>query len=296
MIPGKDYYISQLLSFIEDAPEDLPEEQREIYEKVKGQIPANMDKKVWLNNQRDEIDSQLEIANKKVDKTREEALEYRKERSEKMIAETQAKIAYSEKMMEECKKNGDSYAGYIYQIEVYNKSIRALKDPSTTQFSMNLVSWELSTYDYKPYIDARRDLREIEMKSSDLSVFGKVQKAYDEVEEARAVAHEMLNEKQSNFDKLNGWQKFWAKVLPASWYSKAEQYRDIKDLKEAMKVVGVSEPVREEPVQENPVREPLSDNEITGIEKANELDQPEIQVGVEKSSPEAEIDLPVKGN
>ncbi|MCQ2399236.1 MAG: hypothetical protein MJ072_01880, partial [Clostridia bacterium] len=201
----------------------------------------------------------------------------------------------------EYKKNGESYVGFLFQIDAYNASIEALKNPSTTQFSMGTVSWELSLNDYKPFVDAKRESKELNDRKNDLDVYENVQKAYDGLENARVAAHKMLDEKQSNFDKLNGWQKFWAKVLPASWYSKAEEYNDIQNLKEAMKTVGVTEPVQEEPAQEEPtqtehVGEPLSDEEISKIEKENELGKSNDQPVADNNSLQNENDTPAKGN
>lgn len=48
-------------------------------------------------------------------------------------------------------------------------------------------------------------------------------------------------EAQKNFDKLNGWQKFWASVLSSKLYKKAELYDRVEGYKESMKEMGFTQ-------------------------------------------------------
>lgn len=83
------------------------------------------------------------------------------------------------------------------------------------------------------------------------------------------------------FDKLNGWQRFWGSVLPASWYKPAEQYLEMKAYEEALNEVHIDgnavpapDPVAAPaPAPDSSSREPFGVEEQEKLRNETSLEQ-----------------------
>lgn len=182
-------------------------------------------------------------------------------------------------------KNADKIDELNGKISDFNsqKKFEVVKDPYASE-KVNALKKERDKKIAENDAQLRKNKNEQLKNSEKINNLGKYIEIRKSISSNRAsidgdkknAAWAKLNEKQAEFDKLNWWQQFWAKRLPADWYGKAELFQEIEARKEVMKDIG------------------YSDNDIT--DRYKEYNKKKAQEAAQKEKEEREMEKELQKN
>ncbi len=303
-MPTKREYLERYRKTVNKKAE-ITNKQKDTYEKVRSDIPNGADVNAWLKDQKKSVKEQKDALQPEHEKQRQEATKILTEKRDNLIKETENKLAELEKTKNEKKEKGIGYADELHAMDRYNTSLRALKQyniGNSSMFSMGEIRWDLNLSDHLPYKKVNEDMRVLNDREKDLMSFETTQKLIDanakDIKDEVKEIQDNLAEKKNAFNGLNGWQKFWARVLPANWYDKAKDYADIQAQEQAMKEIGIpeqGEPVGE-PVENNkvePVGEPLPEDQLLDLQQKTDLNAPMHEKQTEKTVTSKQTELEI---
>ncbi len=280
-MPTKQEYLAQFRKTLEQKPQ-LTEEQLENYKSVSKEIPLGQSPKKWLKAEKESFYARKGEFMPTYQKAYDEAVELCEKKRKELLESTENKLKLIRAENKSKMEKGEYYD--TREEDKYNESRMELqysytKGTSRT-FSNGTVRWDIRMEDHEPFKALIGQKKIFDEREAELKLFEETQNAMEKNDQAvadgiKAIQNE-LHEKQNAFNALNGWQKFWARVLPASWYNKAQDYADLKAHEQAMAEVGIREQnlPEDEPEVEREVGEPLPEEEVNTLQKQTELNAP----------------------
>ncbi len=281
-MPTKEQYLGRI-NAIKAKQEEILDKDLEVYKAIKALIPEGRDTYGWIDEQKTENKKRWDMVEPKYQKALQEGNEVIEQKRKILIEETQKKIEeVNQKLITEKKKERvviEDLQDLRLEKQTYEESLNALNNyqaGTSRTFSFGKAQWTLDITSYEPYYDAKTERDDLLFNLGNYETFVKTERivlANEKIfNNGIKVMQDELAEKKNAFNGLNGWQKFWARVLPASWYNKAKDYADIKAQEQAMVEAGVP---TEAPVQNTapvqPMPEPLSEEQANNLEKETDL-------------------------
>ncbi len=255
--------------------------------------------KECLAEQKDELDKQIReyTSTDEFIEARRNAEAVVQDKSEKIKQDVTQKLESLGKEIQEAQQNNQArrYTDLTAKRDYYQMSLNNLRfwngenDRSFPDAGDGLKGWTLTLSEYLPYQPFYYQMKKFDEKEKELEEFEQ-QLGNEEIFDEEKLSLKALSDKQEKFNSLNGWQKFWARVLPAGWYKNAELYADMKAQQSAMQELGLVEQPLETNSNAQPVGEPLPEDESKNLEKQTDLNpKPEKQKDFEDLGKEVEI-------
>lgn len=286
-MPTKQQYLQNYRNIASQKAE-LDEKHTAKYNEMMNAVRQGKSSKQWIEEQKKAVNNEKAnyIEDDKYWNTYEKAQEFVKNKIDRLYDEATKKIEELEPQIKDA--NQKNYVRKAVELDAqkdyYNMSLANLKFAggeevrSYPDYSNEIKGWSVSLSDYGPYRPYAKKIKEFDDKIKDLNEFEEAVNNNDR-QYKETVNHEkfLLNDKKRMFNQLNGWQKFWARVLPAGWYKNAELYADMKAQESAMKEVGMIDKngniIEPDKAVEQPVAEPLPEEEISDLQQKTELNQ-----------------------
>ncbi len=282
-MPTKQQYLDNYRKILV-LKEQMDEKYHSKYDAMVNQMIQGKGSKQWFEEQKEALNKERNeyTSTDKYTETYEAADEYARNKYEKIQAKIEGEL---EKQIDSAKNNNHAreYTDLTSKRDYYNMSLSNLKfwngkDTRSFPDSLNgLKGWSIGLEEYLPYKHFAQKMKEFDEREKDLQELEDIIEK-DGVFKEQELSLKTLSEKKESFNSLNGWQKFWARVLPASWYSNAGLYADMKAQESAIRELGFTGEKQAEvsnnaPATEN-AGEPLPEEKLMDLQQKTNLNGP----------------------